>query len=312
MGTGSAGGSQPAAPMSVDLVVVDNGFSCAERSQLEADPRITWVRPGRNSGFTGGCNLGAAAVKGDFIVFLNSDAVVQPGALSALSDALADPAVGLVTGCVELFDEPAVVNAAGNPVHYSLLSWAGGWGDPMVAHAEPTAVASVSGALFGVRREVWERLGGFHGELFAYGEDVELSLRTWMAGLEVRYEPAAVARHHYEFHRNPSKYYLLERNRLINVLTLFEGRTLVALAPGLIAVEVGVLLSSAREGWWRQKLAGYRWIAAHAADLRVRRRQVQSARRRSTGSTAATPTCCPCCADGWSRRRDPGRRCPRR
>jgi GT2 family glycosyltransferase len=264
--------------VTVDLVVVDNGFTCPDRGALERDPRIRWIRPGRNTGFTGGCNRGAAAVRGEVLVFVNSDAVVAPDAVAALADAVARPGVGLATGCVELYDEPGVANAAGNPVHYSLLSWAGGWGDPVADHAEPGEPASVSGALFAVRRDLWDRLGGFHEALFAYGEDVELSLRAAMAGYRIRYEPRAQARHHYEFHRNPAKMYLLERNRLVNLLTLLQWRTLVALAPGLLAVEAGTVITAARQGWLREKLSGYRWLFSSIEPVAARRRLVQSAR----------------------------------
>jgi len=268
----------------VDLVIVDNGFTCPDRAELERDPRIRWIRPGRNTGFTGGCNRGAAAARGEVLVFVNSDAVVAPDAVAALADAVAQPGVGLATGCVELYDEPGVVNAAGNPVHYSLFSWAGGWGDPVAEHAEPREPASVSGALFAVRRDLWERLGGFHEALFAYGEDVEISLRAAMAGYRIRYEPRARARHHYEFHRNPAKMYLLERNRLVNLVTLYQGGTLARLGAGLLVVEAGTLAAAARHGWLRHKIAGYGWLLHNRGDVMRRRHLVQ--RRRLLGDRA--------------------------
>lgn len=265
--------------VTVELAIVDNGFECPDLAEWADDPRITWLRPGHNTGFTGGCNLGAAATTAPVIAFVNSDAVVAPNALRRLVDALSIPGTGLVTGCVVLDATPDIVNAAGNPVHYSMLSWAGGWGDPVAQHRAPTTPASISGALFAVERSWWTELGGFHEALFAYGEDVELSVRSALAGLSVRYVPEAVARHHYEFHRNPGKFYLLERNRLINLATLYEPATLVALAPGLLAIELGILVASIRGGWWREKLRGYRWLAEHRTEIRARRRQVQAHRQ---------------------------------
>lgn len=264
--------------VTVELAIVDNGFECPDLAEWADDPRITWLRPGHNTGFTGGCNLGAAATTAPVIAFVNSDAVVAPNALRRLVDALSIPGTGLVTGCVVLDATPDIVNAAGNPVHYSMLSWAGGWGDPVAQHRAPTTPASISGALFAVERSWWTELGGFHEVLFAYGEDVELSLRVAMAGLVVRYVPEAVARHHYEFHRNPLKFYLLERNRLVNLLTLYEPLTLLGLLPGLLTVELGVLVTAIRDGWWREKLRSYAWLARHMAALRDRRRLVQGSR----------------------------------
>ena len=47
-----------------------------------------------------------------------------------------------------------------------------------------------------LRRDVLERLGGFDEGFFMYGEDKDLCLRVRRTGLEVRFEPDAVAVHH--------------------------------------------------------------------------------------------------------------------
>ena len=85
----------------VTVYVVDNGAAPAVQ-QLPPDPRLTVLSPGMNTGFAQGCNLGAAGGDADIIVFVNSDAIVAPGAVDALVGALDDEAVGLVTGCVLL------------------------------------------------------------------------------------------------------------------------------------------------------------------------------------------------------------------
>jgi GT2 family glycosyltransferase len=260
------------------LVVVDNGFSTADEGTLRADPRITWLTPGRNLGFTGGCNLGAAALDTPVVVFVNSDAVVAPGAIAALAAELVDPGVGLVSGQIVLLAQPGTINSVGNPVHYSLISWAGGWGDPVGSHPISAEVASATGAMFAIRTRDWRSLGGFHEALFAYGEDVELSLRTWQSGRTVRYVPGAVAAHHYEFSRNPAKFYLLERNRLINLLTLYETRTLRLLLPALLVIEAGVTAAAIAGGWFPQKLQGWRWLWANRSLVARRRTFVQESR----------------------------------
>ncbi len=53
-----------------------------------------------------------------------------------------------------------------------------------------------------MRRNLWEDLGGFAEEYFAYVEDTEMSLRLWQRGLTVEYVPDAVVLHHYAFSRN--------------------------------------------------------------------------------------------------------------
>lgn len=262
----------------LEIIVVDN--ECTH--PLVHDPhedRFRVVHPGRNTGFAGGCNLGAATATTPTIVFVNSDAVVEPSAIAQIRNSLSDARNGLVCAKIVLYDDPGVVNSVGNPVHYSLLSWAGGWGDQQSQHSTVEEVASATGCVFGVRTEDWRALGGFHEQLFAYGEDVELSLRIWLGGGRVIMDPSAVARHDYEFSRNPRKFYWLERNRLVNLLTVYQVRTLLLYSPILVGLELGMLATAVRQGWWREKVTGWGWILTHARHLAARRRFVQSQRR---------------------------------
>jgi GT2 family glycosyltransferase len=178
------------------------------------------------------------------------------------------------------------MNSAGNPVHYLGLSWAGGLGEPATAHGAPRPVAAACGAVMAVRRATWTELGGFYEPMFAYCEDLDLSLRCWLSGRSVEYVPQAVAWHAYEFHRNPLKMYLLERNRLLVVLTVYSARTLWLLAAPLLALEVALLAVAVHQGWAAQKLRGWWWLLRHVGALRHRRRVVQAARRRSDRSLA--------------------------
>ena len=270
----------------LDVIVVDNLASPAAISAIHAMPSVRVLSPGSNTGFAGGCNLAAHKPGAPILAFINSDVVVDKGCIAALADALQDPNVGLVCASVRLADNPEVVNAVGNPVHFLYFSWAGGFGDPATSHTEPGPVASVTGAAFAVRRNFWEELGGFDERYFVYQEDVDLSMRTWLAGKQVRFEPGAIATHHYEFGRTDTKFYYLERNRLINLLTLPERRTLVRVAPLALGVEVALIAAATRGGWVRQKMAGYRWLAANRNYIRSRRRAIQSARVRSDADMA--------------------------
>ncbi|MFF1528369.1 glycosyltransferase family 2 protein [Cellulomonas sp. NPDC058312] len=262
----------------VELLLVDNGCTTDAVAELPADPRLRVITPDRNLGFTGGVDLGAREATAPVLALVNSDAVVEPGALRALAEALDDPSTGLVCGLVTLGADPETVNSVGNPVHVLGLSWAGHMGEPAAAHRTPTDIASTTGALMAARASTWAELGGFPEEYFAYLEDLELSWRTWQRGLRVRYVPTARARHYYEFSRTPLKMYLVERNRLLFLATCHSGRTLALLALPLLAFEAAITLIAASQGWGRQKIAGWRWIMRHLGWVRERRRTVQAAR----------------------------------
>ena len=278
----------------VEVILVDNDGVQATVAAVEArGARV--LRPGGNIGFAKGCNTGASAATGDVVVFINSDAIVESDTLAKLAAVAVQPDVGIATATVVLAEDPPRLNSQGNEVHFLGFGWSGRFGEPVDTTGEPRPVCAASGAAMAVRRELWERLGGFCEEYFIYHEDAEISIRCWQQGLRVVVVPDAVVVHHYEFTRHARKYYLLERNRLLFVLTLYERRTLLALAPLLLAAEVALLCLAVAEGMWRHKIAGWRWIASHRRWVRERRKLVQDERvRRDTEvfrrfSTRLTP-----------------------
>lgn len=264
--------------VATDVVLVDNGCTDDDVRELSALANVTVVTPASNLGFAGGCNAGVAVASGEYIALVNSDAIVDPTAIGELVAALRAPDTMIAGGSIRLSSDRELLNSAGNPVHILGLSWAGGMGqlEPL---REPVEVTVASGACLVMTRSWWDELGGFDEEYFAYHEDVELSLRTWRAGRRVLYVPTAIAVHRYEFSRNPLKFYLMERNRLLLVLTMWSRRALIVLAPPLIALEVALLAMSVVQGWWREKLRGWQWLWRHRLHIRERRRQLAQERK---------------------------------
>lgn len=262
----------------LELVVVDNGCTSDAVTSLPQDPRLRILSPGKNLGFTGGVNLGAHHSLGTFLALVNSDAIVEPSTLHTLVRHVENERVGIAGATILLADAPDRVNSAGNPLHVLGLSWAGGMDRPASDFTTVRDVAAASGACLVLRRSLWEELGGFPDEYFAYVEDMELSWRCWQRGLLVQVLPDARALHHYEFSRSPLKMYLVERNRWLFLLTCHERRTLWLLALPLLGFELAIALVAVLQGWGRQKLAGWRWIWTHRRWIAGRRRLVQSTR----------------------------------
>lgn len=269
-----------------DVIVVDNGCTDGGVSAVSAWDRVAVVRPGRNVGFTGGCNLGAAAAGGDVLAFVNPDAIVSPSCLAALAAAVEPAGVGLATASVRLATAPDRLNSAGNEIHMLGFSWSGHFDEPAERWAAPRDVTAASGAAMAARRDVWTGLGGMVEELFAYYEDAELSLRCWQQGWRVVYVPEAVVVHRYEFSRHPRKNELAERNRLWLVLTLYEPSTIVWLLPGLLAAEAATLALACAGGWPGAKVRGWIWLSRHRRALLAARRKAQGARVLSDGDLA--------------------------
>jgi GT2 family glycosyltransferase len=256
--------------VSVEVVLVDNGCTTDDVVELAKLDGVVVVTPGENLGFSGGCNAGAAAATGDYLALLNGDLVVEPNTLARLVEVLDQPDVGLAAGAVRLAEDPTLLNSSGNKIHVLGISWVGGFREKETRTA-PTETAGAMGACVVTTRAHWDRLGGFDPMYFAYFEDADLSLRTWRVGLKVLNVPDAVAVHRYEFSRNAFKYYLVERNRLMLVATLWGARALWLLSPVLLALELVMVLVAAKGGWLPDKLRGWTWLWQHRRQIIARR-----------------------------------------
>ena len=260
-----------------EVIVVDNGG--AEDDIEERWDGLRVVAPGENLGFAAGANRGAAEAENDVLVFLNPDTVVAAGALQRLARTLGDPEIGIAMARLCLLDQAELLNSGGTVVHVSGLAWAGRFGEPVATITALEDVAGASGAALAIRRETFLALRGFTGELFMYQEDVELSWRAHLHGLRVVVDPRADVFHEYEFGRNPTKIALLERNRLIFVLTAYSLRLLLLLGPMLALGELAMLALAARRRWFRGKLGGWWWLLRHTRWLVRHRGETQRLRK---------------------------------
>lgn len=259
-----------------EVLIVDNDPQAPLEGIEEASEKLRILRPGANLGYTGAANLAAGEATGEWLWFLNPDAVAESDCLAELLGAVDGPEVVVVGAQVLLPD--GRVNAGANPVNLAGISWSGGYGRPQ-EHASSRDVAAVSGASLLVRRERFLELGGLCPYFFMYVDDTDLAWRVRLSGGRVRYCPAAVVVHDYEFDKGPGKWFYLERNRAWALLGNLQPRTLVLLAPLLLATEVAVLARAAREGWLREKLRAWVALLVGAPALLGWRRHVQGARR---------------------------------
>ncbi|HEX2233438.1 MAG TPA: glycosyltransferase family 2 protein [Thermoleophilaceae bacterium] len=263
-----------------ELLVVDNASNDGTADAIRtAVPRARILEQLRNLGFAAGCNIGAAASSAPLLLFLNPDAVPEPGCVESLRVAAAQrPDWGAWQALVTM-PGGGHVNTSGGITHFSGIGWAGACGEPVTAvAAEPYEVSFASGAALVVRREAWERVGGFDERYFMYGEDLDLSLRLWLAGLKVGIVPSARVEHEYEFEKGGRKWFLLERNRWWTVLSDYPAALLALLAPALLGLELVILLAAARGGWLGQKLRAQLSVVLGLPAILARRRRVQRAR----------------------------------
>jgi GT2 family glycosyltransferase len=187
-----------------ELLVVDNTGRLAAGWPPAVRGRV--LGPGRNLGFAGGVNAGAAAAAADRLLILNPDAVPEPGALERLLEGF-DRWPGAAGLAPRLRDPEArggqsqwrwqlrrLPGPAALLLHALFLP-AGG-----ALTAEPAAGAVVeqpAAAALALQRSALAAVGGLDEGFYpAWFEDVDLARRLRNAGLAIRYHPEAAFRHH--------------------------------------------------------------------------------------------------------------------
>ncbi len=261
-----------------EILVMGNGEPGRVSELVRGYPAsVSPVECGANLGYIA-LNRAARQARGEYLACMNPDATAHEDCLEQLAAALDSDAHAAIAGAQILLDDGRTRNAGANPLHPTGISPSGGHGQPR-EYGTPREVIVVSGACFLARRDAFLALGGFVEEFFLYYDDVNLSWRARIAGMGVLYCPEAVIEHSYEFDARESKWFLLERNRLFSVLANYQLRTLLLLAPLLLATEMGLLVVAARGRWLGAKLRAYASLLGLGGRLMSERRAVAASRR---------------------------------
>jgi GT2 family glycosyltransferase len=220
-----------------ELVLVDNGSTDGSPDCLEQFPGIsaTVIRNRENRGFASAANQGIKQARGRFIALINNDVVLGERWLEEMLGGMAtNPQVGMCA-CKLLFaNSPHLIDKAGHLMYADGQNY--GRGHREVDHGQYDRAEEVlwpDGAAALYRTEVFESVGLFDEDFFAYGDDAELGLRAQIGGWRCWYVPSAVAYHHRSSTLGPyapPKIFLVERNRIWLALKLFP-RWQLALTP---------------------------------------------------------------------------------
>lgn len=266
----------------IEVIVIDNASQDGSNELVKGHfPEVVIVQNQMNVGFAEACNQGAALANGEFLVFLNQDTRVQPGWLEALLAPLSpDGFVGLTTSKLLYMSNAEKINMCGNQVHYSGLSFGNGTFSPANQFQVQTRVSAVSGASFAVRKEFWQKLGGFDSQYFMYCEDTDLSWRAWMAGLSSLYTPDSIVIHDAPLNSSANALFYSTRNRWVLLLKTWKVLTLILLAPGLLLAEAveWVTMFLYGEEAVRAKARGVGWLLQNMRSIFLRRKNAQEQR----------------------------------
>jgi GT2 family glycosyltransferase len=188
--------------ISWEAIIVDNASYDGVGELLQRGfPEATFVQRERNAGFASANNLAFSHARADRILILNPDVEVLQGAVSAMFDIIdQDPGVGAV-GCRVLNSDrttqwayihgPTTILTELMDIELlrrAFPRWQA-WGarDVLRSPNDTVNVVALSGSCLLLRRDVFERVGGFDERFYMYSEDVDLCYRLRAAGYSIKY-----------------------------------------------------------------------------------------------------------------------------
>jgi len=260
-----------------EVIVVDNASTDGSAGFVESFfPTVTLVRSQENLGFAGGNNEGVRHARGNLVVLLNNDAVVEGGWLRGLVEAVSPPSVAVAGSLIrtegipgKYYEKNGSLNFLGHNI--------------MRKFDRPENTFFAGGASLIYKREI---LGTpFDGDYFLYLEDVYLSLRARFLGFSVVQTSASRVRHLGSDTTQRQMASLMtmyqERNRLLNMFLFFSRATLLKLVPLFVANCCAKIASAPFVR--RYSLAGllraYAWLVLHPSAIAGKRQRLRDSLR---------------------------------
>lgn len=270
-----------------EVILVDNGSTDGSQAYVHAEfPEVRLMELPENRGFTGACNAGYQASRGEFICLLNNDTEADPAWLEVLVATFDRyPEVGIVATKMLLFDQRDHFHSAGD--YYSVDGIPGNrgvWQQDRGQFEREEPVFSACGGAAAYRRSMVEQIGFLDDAFFFSCEDVDLAWRAQLGGWDVIYAPQAIVYHKLKasggsgvtgsFHDGRNFFYVIWKNYPAGLLRRHAGK--------IVRAQLGITREALRA--WRGAAARARLRGQLAGLLGLfrmfpARRRIQAARR---------------------------------
>tara|TARA_Y100000590_G_scaffold435818_1_gene555691 strand:- start:5576 stop:6610 length:1035 start_codon:yes stop_codon:yes gene_type:complete len=242
----------------IEIIVVDNISS--DGSQIKCQkkyPEIKLIQNKENLGYCGGNNVGIQASKGEFIVILNPDTVVEPNWLDELISAHNKFGDGLYQPKILSLNEENTIQSTGNMLHVFGFGFARDKGEKIVdKNEEIEKINYASGTCLFTTKKVLDNIGLFDEFLFLYHDDLDLGWRAAQVGISSFYVPNSKIFHveSYALKWSSKKFFWLERNRKYCLKTHYSKKTYKKMIFTLFLVDISVWLFYISKGFLFAKI----------------------------------------------------------
>lgn len=194
-------------PSDGEIIIIDNGSTDGSKELIRQQyPDALLIENDENRGVGPARNQGLRIAKGEYILVLDIDTIVQPGGIQALVQGMEEhQEVGLSGAKLVGPDGELQYTCRNFPTVWSKLyrQLSSSLQDRFLAdeelrdwdHSIPRYVGYVIGACQMIRRRAMEEVGFYDERIFYGPEDVDYCLRMWQSGWRVLYNPEVVIVH---------------------------------------------------------------------------------------------------------------------
>ncbi len=180
-----------------EIIVVDNASKDKSPEIIKSYvPWIKFVETGKNLGYAGGNNAGVDVAKGEYVVFLNPDTVVDREWLNELVKAIeSDGELGACSSKVLYHDNSGKINTIGG--FWSVLGVSGSVGEGKDGETVSDAVYTFypTGSSMIMKKKIYIDVGKFDNDYFLYCEDPDIGWRLWDSGYKIALAPQSKVYH---------------------------------------------------------------------------------------------------------------------
>ena len=179
------------------IIVVDNGSGDGSREVVrEKFPEVELICLDQNYGFCKAVNVGISNSKTAYVILLNNDTEIEPGFVRALEQPL-EWHGEVFSGSAQMrnLHQPELIDDSGD--YYCALGWAFARGKdrPVQEYQRGCRIFAACGGAAIYRRKVFDEIGNFDENHFAYLEDIDVGYRARIQGYYNVYIPKAVVYH---------------------------------------------------------------------------------------------------------------------
>lgn len=267
-----------------EILVIDNGSTDGSVEFIKKSyPDVNLIELKENTGFAPAVNLGIKICTGLYMVLINNDTIVDKDCLRFLvKSAKKDKDIGMVAAKILQMDNPKLIDSAGDYIDAVGHANNIGYGEKDGKNFDKGQnVFLVSGGGCLIKREVFEKVGFFDPDYFAYMEDVDFSFRAQFKGFKGWLQPKAVI---YHKHKATSKKfpafteYLQYRNMTMTILKNFPRSLFLKDLNWLkiLLVNINTMRFLASKGYFIQALKAQWFVLTNLLNLLKKRREIQS------------------------------------